>query len=178
MLAVEGDFGNMMLSELNALDAPAFAQALGAIYEHSPCVAEAVAAARPFASVQALHKAMSSEVAAASAAQQLALVMGHPDLGGRLARGGELQAASAAEQAGLGLDRLSDAEFEEFEQRNAAYRERFGFPFIVAVKRHTRASMLASFEHRLRHTREEELQVALQEIHAIARFRLDALLDG
>jgi len=148
------------------------------IYEHSPWVAERAWARRPFADVAALHAAMAHAVAEASEAEKLALVRAHPDLAGKLARAGKLEAASAGEQAGLGLDRLSDDEFDAFERLNTAYRERFGFPFVIAVKRHTRASVLSAFRTRLAHSAEEELRTALAEIDMIARFRLDALLAG
>lgn len=166
----------MTLAELNAMQDDAFVATLAAIYEHSPWVAAAAVAARPFASVAALHDAMTRVVAAAPHDVRLALVAGHPDLGGRLARAGALEAASAAEQAGLGLDRLSDEEFAHFDRLNSAYRARFGFPFVIAVKRHTRATILAAFERRLGHDDATELRTALDEIGAIARFRLDALL--
>jgi len=166
------------LEELNAASAVNFVSALGAIYEHSPWVAEQIAAARPFATADDLRSAMVQAVAAASPERQFALIAGHPDLGGKLARSGTLEPASAAEQGGLGLDQLSEAEFEKFDRLNTAYRTRFGFPFIVAVKRHTRATVLAAFEERLAHTPEQERQAALEEIHAIAGFRLAALITG
>jgi 2-oxo-4-hydroxy-4-carboxy-5-ureidoimidazoline decarboxylase len=166
----------MTLEELNGLSTAGFVAALGAIYEHSPWVAKAVAGFRPFATVAALRRAMESAVDTALPEQKIALVVGHPDLGGKLARAGKLEAASASEQAGLGLDRLSDEEFEAFDGMNTAYRTKFGFPFVIAVKRHTRASILAAFAERLGHTPAVELNAALAEVHAIARFRLDVLL--
>ena len=166
----------MTLEELNGLSTAGFVAALGAIYEHSPWVAKAVAAFRPFASVAALHRAMEKAVDTALPEQKMALVAGHPDLGGKLARAGKLEAASASEQAGLGLDRLTDEEFDAFDGMNTAYRTKFGFPFVIAVKRNTRASILAAFAHRLGNTPAVELNVALGEVHAIAGFRLDALL--
>jgi 2-oxo-4-hydroxy-4-carboxy-5-ureidoimidazoline decarboxylase len=168
----------MTLEELNRADPAAFVAALGAIYEHSPWVAEAAAASRPFATGAALHAAMAAAVARSPHDRRLALVAGHPDLGGRLARAGELEPASAEEQAGLGLDRLSDEEFDRFEALNGSYREKFGFPFVIAAKRHTRASVLAAFETRLRNDAASELATALAEIDEIARLRLQALLDG
>jgi 2-oxo-4-hydroxy-4-carboxy-5-ureidoimidazoline decarboxylase len=166
----------MTIDDLNAAGQPAFAAALGAIYEHSPWIAERAWQKRPFEGVEALKAAMSQVVAEASGAEQLGLVRAHPDLAGRLARAGALAPASAGEQAGLGLDRLSDAEFDLFEQLNTAYRERFGFPFVIAVKRHTRASVLDAFRVRIQHGPDEEMRTALAEIDAIAGFRLDALL--
>jgi 2-oxo-4-hydroxy-4-carboxy-5-ureidoimidazoline decarboxylase len=168
----------MTLEELNGLSTAGFVSALGAIYEHAPWVAKSVAGFRPFASVAALHRAMSKAVDTAMPKQKLDLVTGHPDLGGKLARAGKLEAASASEQAGLGLDRLSDEEFAAFDGMNTAYRAKFGFPFVIAVKRHTRASVLAAFAERLGNTPEVELNAALAEVHAIARFRLDGLFGA
>jgi 2-oxo-4-hydroxy-4-carboxy-5-ureidoimidazoline decarboxylase len=108
----------------------------------------------------------------------LALVRAHPDLAGRLARAGALGEASAAEQSGLGLDRLSDAEFDEFSALNAAYLACFGFPFVIAVKRQTRDSVLSAFRTRLQQDSASELRTALAEIDVIAQFRLDAVLAG
>ena len=166
----------MTLDELNRADRAAFVAALGAIYEHSPWVAEAAAARRPFATAAELQQAMAGAVAEAPHERRLALVAGHPDLGGRLARAGELEPASAEEQAGLGLDRLSDEEFERFDALNRAYREKFGFPFVIAARRHTRASVLAAFEARLQNDSASELAEALAQVDEIARLRLQALL--
>jgi OHCU decarboxylase len=159
------------LAELNALDQAGFVAALGWVFEGSPWVAERAWAARPFASRDALHAALVAVVQAARPEEQLALIRAHPDLGTRLGRA-DLSAASAAEQAGAGLDRLSEAEFARFQDLNARYRERFGFPFIIAVRRHTRASILAAFETRLQHDAATERATALAEIAEIARLRL------
>jgi len=168
----------MTLDDLNAADEAGFVAALGAIYEHSAWIAARAWALRPFGDIMALRQAMAEIVAEAGAEAQLTLVRAHPDLAGKLARAGTLAPASAEEQAGLGLDRLSDAEFDEFERLNTAYRALFGFPFVIAVKRQTRASVLAAFYARLGHTPAQQLQTALSEIDAIAGFRLDALLTG
>jgi OHCU decarboxylase len=116
-------------------------------------------------------------VAHAATGEQLALLRAHPDLAGKAARAGTLTSASTQEQAGAGLDRMSDAEFARFERLNTAYREKFGFPFIVAVRRHTRESILAAYETRLRNDRATEMAIALAEVGLIARFRLAALFD-
>jgi 2-oxo-4-hydroxy-4-carboxy-5-ureidoimidazoline decarboxylase len=168
----------LTIAELNTVLAPAFTAALGEIYEHSPWVAERSLAQRPFADVAALAAAMARVVACASEAEKSALIRAHPDLAGRLARAGALAPASADEQAGLGLDALPDAEFEMFDALNNAYRTRFGFPFIIAVKRHTRASVLEAFRTRIQNDIGTERLTALREIDLIARFRLDALLAG
>ncbi len=161
----------MILGELNALTDAGFTEALGAIYEHSPWVAARAAAGRPFATVDDLAQAMARIVADASRQEQRALVDAHPDLGSRLG----LAEASIKEQAGLGLDRLSRTEFARFDTLNRAYRDRFGFPFIIAVGRHTRASILDAFERRLLNDPSTEERTALVEIDAIARLRLQCL---
>ena len=162
------------LPEINAMPAAAFVAALGDVFEHAAWVAERAAAARPYPSVAALHGALMQAVRDAPTPTQLAFVRGHPELGGRLARAGALTEASKSEQGGLGLYRLNDEEFARFERLNAAYRERFGFPFIICVRRHTRASILAEFERRLKNDPPTELAAALAEIGRITRLRLDA----
>jgi 2-oxo-4-hydroxy-4-carboxy-5-ureidoimidazoline decarboxylase len=170
--------GGMTIDDLNRASATEFTAALGAVYEHSPWVAARAAAQRPFEDVAALHQAMSQAVSSATAEEQMALVNAHPDLAGKLARAGQLAPSSAGEQAALGLDRLPDDEFEMFDRLNRAYRARFGFPFVIAVRRHTRSSVLAAFQRRLENDPATELRTALAEIDAIARFRLDAMLAG
>lgn len=166
----------LSLSRINTLDASAFTDALGGIFEHAPWVASAAFAQRPFDSLGALHGAMCGVVADAPEAQQLDLIRAHPDLAGKAARAGELTAASRGEQAGAGLDSLSEAEYRRFHTLNDAYRARFGFPFILAVKGHTRASILEAFDARLEHSPDRERETALAEIYKIARFRLEALI--
>ena len=128
------------MSSLNASSKAEFVAAVGEIFEHAPWVAEGAYAARPFATVAALHDAMMAVVRAAPRDQQLAFLRGHPELGGKIARAGAMTADSVAEQGGLGLDRLSDAQFERFERANAAYAAKFGFPFIVCVRLTNRQS--------------------------------------
>jgi 2-oxo-4-hydroxy-4-carboxy-5-ureidoimidazoline decarboxylase len=167
----------MMLDEMNSLGEADFTALLAAIYEHSPWVAARVASLRPFTSIDALAEAMAATVATATDTERRTLVDAHPDLAGRLARAGDLAEASKAEQSALGLDRLSDEEFDRFDALNRAYRTRFGFPFIIAVGRQTRASVLAAFERRLTNDPATELATALTEIDAIARLRLRCLLS-
>jgi 2-oxo-4-hydroxy-4-carboxy-5-ureidoimidazoline decarboxylase len=164
----------LSLAEINAMPAADFVAALGDVFEHAPWVAEQAAAGRPYPSVAALHDALMQAVHGAPAATQLAFVRGHPELGGKLARAGAMSEASKSEQGGLGLDRLNDEEFARFERLNADYRERFEFPFIICVRRHTRASILAEFERRLKNDAAAELTTALTEIGYITRLRLDA----
>ncbi len=168
----------MTLDEVNAAPVADLVAALGAIFEHAPWVAEQAAAVRPFATVTALHESMLAAVHAAPEATQLEFLRGHPELGGAAARGGQMAAHSIAEQKALGLDTLADDRATEIQDLNAAYSERFGFPFILCVTRHTRASILSNFKRRLNNPRDVELQTALAEIGMITRLRLVALVDG
>lgn len=168
----------LTLDALNAGSTEAFVTSLGAIFEHAPWVAEAAAARRPFGSVEALFEAMREAVVAAPEARRLALLQGHPELAGRSARAGTIAAASIAEQAAAGLDRLNEAEYAQFAALNAAYVEKFGFPFILCIKRHGRASLLRQFETRLSSDTARERQTAEAEVFRIAAIRLDALVTG
>ena len=122
------------LSGLNNLSAPSFVAALGEVFEHAPWVAETAAPGRPYPTVTALHNAMMQAVRRTAAERQLAFIAGHPELGSRIKRA-DLTDHSQSEQRGLGLDRLSAEEFDRFSRLNAAYREKFGLPFIVCVRR-------------------------------------------
>jgi 2-oxo-4-hydroxy-4-carboxy-5-ureidoimidazoline decarboxylase len=126
--------------------------------------------------VDELHAAMVRVVREASRTEQLTLLRAHPDLAGRAARAGAMTDASTAEQSSAGLERLSDEEFERFGRLNAAYRERFDFPFIIAVRKHDKTAILAAFEHRLGHTSDDEVEAALEQVFDITRLRLDALM--
>lgn len=170
--------GPVTLDTLNNAPRGAFVAALGAIFEHSPWVAEAAVARRPFATVADLHAAMMQAVLDSPTDRQIALLQAHPDLAGKAARAGAVAAASAAEQAGLGLDRLSDAEYATFQRLNAAYRDKFGFPFIVCVRRQTRDAVLAGYERRLGNDRQAEIGRALEEIGHITRLRLAEAVTG
>jgi len=167
----------MTLAELNALDRVRFVAALAAIFEHSPWVAEAVADLRPFASSAALHAAMCAAVDRAGPDPQLALIRAHPQLAGRAAIAGELTADSRKEQSGAGLDRCTPDEYARLCELNAAYDAKFGFPFILAVRGHTRASIIANMDQRLGRDRATEHAEALAQIARIASFRLNDLLE-
>ena len=166
------------LDDLNCAAPADFAAAVGDAFELAPWVAEAAASRRPFATVVALQGAMMGAVRAASRELQLAFVCGHPDLAGKAARAGDVTEDSRREQASVGLDTLSDEEFARFHRLNDAYKAKFGFPFIVCVRRHTRDSILAQFERRLRHDPATEFAAALQEISFITRLRLAAKVTG
>ena len=157
---------------------PSFVAALGDIYEHAPWVAEAVHGQRPFASLAALHEAMIAAVRAASAEQRLALLKGHPDLAGKAARAGTMTADSKAEQASAGLDRLSEAEYAAFHRLNDAYREKFGIPFIVCVRRHSKDSILRQFERRLQNDAAAETKARWPRSSASRALRLDQRVEA
>jgi 2-oxo-4-hydroxy-4-carboxy-5-ureidoimidazoline decarboxylase len=163
---------SLTLAALNAATADVFADHLREVFEHAPWVAQAAAAQRPFASVDALHRAMIAAVAARSETERVAFFAGHPELAGNAARTGLMTPDSTSEQGALALGSLATAEGARWDSLNMQYRARFGFPFILCVKRHTRASALATFEQRLAHDRGVELACALDEIRRISRLRL------
>ena len=164
------------LSDLNICSKDDFVAALANIFEHSPWVAEAAAAQRPFASLGALFAAMTAVVDRAPDEVRLTLIKAHPDLANKTQRAAGLTAESTAEQDGVGLDRLSDAEYEAFERANSAYGAKFGFPYIVCVRRHTRDSILRDFERRLPNDAKTEMRTSIAEICRIAALRLDQLV--
>jgi OHCU decarboxylase len=162
----------------SSLDRDAFVDAFGGVYEHSPWVAEAVFDAGLSAAddtVDALHARLRAVVEAAGAERQLALLRAHPELAGKLAVAGELTAASRSEQSGAGLDRCTPDEFARFTELNASYRAKFGFPFIIAVKGLTRADILTAFAARVGQHADAEHRTALDQVHRIARLRLEAM---
>ena len=166
------------LNALNAADMLEFVRMVGHVFEHAPWVAERAARLRPFATVEALHAAMFAQIAEAPVETKLAAIANHPELAGKEVQTGAMTADSVSEQGSAGLDRLTPAEFERFQKLNRAYRERFGFPFMICVRHHTRASILSEFERRLAGTREEEIETALKQIFAITRLRIAARVDG
>ncbi|MDB6084864.1 MAG: uraD [Gammaproteobacteria bacterium] len=164
------------LQRVNAVPVADFVAALASVFEHSPWVPERVAVSRPFASGIALHRAMCEVVMQAGEAQQLALIRAHPELAGRAAIRGDLTSASISEQKGAGLSACTPDEYRRLQSLNAAYRSRFGFPFVLAVKGHTPQSVIATLEQRVTHSEDEERSVALREIFRIAHFRLTDLV--
>lgn len=153
-------------------EAEAFIDRYGALFEHSPWVVERAAARLPFAD---LHAGLMAVVQDAAPDEQLALIRAHPELAGKAAIDGTLTEASTAEQASAGLDRLTAEEYDRFHALNAAYRARFGFPFIICVRRTNKTGILAAMEQRLEHDGEAEIATAIAEIGEIVRLRLDAL---
>jgi 2-oxo-4-hydroxy-4-carboxy-5-ureidoimidazoline decarboxylase len=162
------------LTQINRMDRPQFIQALGEIFEHTPTIAAQAWHQRPFNSIEELHQQMMAVVMGFDREQKLALIRAHPDLGSKV----KMAAASVQEQAGAGLDRLSSDEYARFQKLNQSYLEKFDFPFIIAVKTHTKSSILEAFDRRLQNSAEVELATAIEEIIQIARFRLLAIVDS
>ncbi len=166
------------LADLNRMDLADFEAATGGIFELAPWVAATAYTKRPFATVADLHAAMMAAVQTVAYDAQLAFVRNHPDLAGKAARAGAITNESKTEQASAGLDALSDREFARFHELNDAYRSKFGFPFIICVRRHTRDSILHQFERRLQHDVAAEFTTALREIFYITRLRLVVAVRG
>ncbi|MGF1566917.1 MAG: 2-oxo-4-hydroxy-4-carboxy-5-ureidoimidazoline decarboxylase [Nodosilinea sp.] len=162
------------LAQLNQMSQADFVQAIGPAFEATPGVAAQTWPHRPFTSVADLHRKMVEIVRGMSSTEKLALIQAHPDLGTRVA----MAAASVAEQNQAGLTNLSPAEYDRFQRLNQRYKETFGFPFILAVAGHTKASVLENFAQRLTNTPELERATALGEIEKIARLRLENWVDG
>ena len=160
------------VAELDALDRPAFAAVVNACFERAPWVAERLHGRRPFGGLDALRQSLVEVLGAASEPEKIALVAGHPDLVGRLAREGRVSADSASEQAAAGLDRLTATECEQFDRYNTAYRDRFGFPFVICARENRKEAILRAFPVRLAQSREEEIATALVEVGRIAWLRL------
>ena len=162
----------LSLAELNKMDKSSFVSRLGWIYEHSPWVAEKAWEHRPFADLEALHAAMFAVVLDAPEEKRLALIQGHPDLAGRVAKLEQLTDASHREQIEAGLDKLTPDLATELDHRNNAYREKFGFPFVICARLNDVNMILASMAVRLKHDPAGEVALALEEISKIARLRL------
>lgn len=158
----------MTLSQLNQLSLEAFVDAVGWVFEHSPWIARQAWATQPWHSLDDLHQAMVMCVQQASLEDQLSLIRAHPDLGARA----KMAQASVLEQKGAGLDSLGVEEFAKIQYLNQQYTQKFGFPFILAVRGKSKHDVLAAMETRLYNSTEAELQAALAEIYKIARFRL------
>jgi 2-oxo-4-hydroxy-4-carboxy-5-ureidoimidazoline decarboxylase len=165
---------NLTLEELNRADSDSFVERLGSVYEHSPWVAERAAADRPFDSVDDLHASMKRVVEDADRERRLELLRAHPDLGERT----EMTDASVEEQASAGLDQLTPDQYEAFQRLNERYRDAFGFPFIMAVRDESPDAIRAAMEERVDHSRTEEFRTAIDEVHTIARLRLEERLES
>jgi 2-oxo-4-hydroxy-4-carboxy-5-ureidoimidazoline decarboxylase len=161
------------LAELNALDGAEFTRIVGPVFEHSPWIAARTAAQRPFASRENMHAALVATVNKASDDEKLSLIRAHPDLIGDA----PLTAASQAEQASAGLQDASAEEAKQFREFNRQYRERFGFPFVICARLNKKGAIARAFPVRLRNSREQEMETALQEIYKIAELRLQDLVQ-
>lgn len=170
--------GPVDMAPINAMDRTAFVQKFGGIFENSPWVAEQAWEKRPFASLDDLHAAMVAVVKHATAEKQLALLKSHPDLAGKEARAGTMTASSVAEQASAGLNELSHEEMVRISDLNAAYKKKFGFPFIIAVRMYTKEGILFEFNRRLQNDTQTEFANDLQNVYVITRLRLNKLLDA
>jgi 2-oxo-4-hydroxy-4-carboxy-5-ureidoimidazoline decarboxylase len=165
---------SLSIDAVNALSEAEFASRFGDVAEHSPWVAKAASQARPFADRAALVAAFTAAVRNAAPDAQLALLRAHPDLADRVAIAGDnLATESRREQAGAGLNRLTPAEFARFGDLNTRYRERFGFPFIFAVKGANKETIMAAFEQRSANPAAAERALALANVERIVRFRLE-----
>ena len=164
------------IAAINALDREAFVAVLGRLFEHRPGLRRRHLRSVRFMTRGSLLAELGATVRRAPVERQLALIRAHPDLAGRLAQAGGLTAESAREQAGAGLDRLSAGELADFGRRNSAYRERFGFPFVICARLNDRKAILQAMEMRLRNSPDEERGAALAEIDKIAWLRLQDLL--
>ena len=166
------------LQQLNQLPDAEFIATLGGIFEHSPWVAERALPFRPFDSVEQLHRCMSDIVQQSSYEEQLALIRNHPELAGKEAERGELTDDSRNEQAGAGLNHCSAHELKQLRALNQQYLDKFGFPFVIAVKGLSRYDILAAIDFRVQKTAEEEFATCIQQISRIAEFRLQDLLQN
>jgi 2-oxo-4-hydroxy-4-carboxy-5-ureidoimidazoline decarboxylase len=160
------------ISQINQMDQIGFTTSLGEIFEHTPAIAHQAWISLPFEHISALYQAMVEVVDRLDDSAKLALILAHPDLGSKL----KMAESSIQEQSGIGLDRLDASEYERFQNLNQAYRSKFGFPFIIAVKDQTKESILQAFSDRLKNPLESELEAAMIEIKRIAWHRLHCLI--
>jgi 2-oxo-4-hydroxy-4-carboxy-5-ureidoimidazoline decarboxylase len=164
---------NYSLAEINQMSKVEFVEAFGGVFEDTPEIAVQASEKRPFETMAQVYEVMMAEVEGMSPEEKLKLIRAHPDLGSKT----KMADASVQEQAGVGLDRLTPEEYEYFQKLNQGYKSRFGFPFIIAVKHHTKATILQAFEERLQHTPTVERESAIAQIKEIARLRLDNLVQ-
>lgn len=164
------------IATVNAMDRDRFVAALGATFEHSPWVAESAWAVRPFADVDALHSAMFEVVRRAPKAVQVAFLCAHPELAGREAQASALTDDSQREQASAGLDAMTREEMVEMTRLNATYRERHGFPFVIAARRYTKTPIFDEMRRRIGRDTGSEFAEALAQIAYITRLRVRALV--
>ena len=167
---------SLTLSQLNELDRAEFVRVVGPVFEHSPWIAETTWLKKPFANLENLHQTLCETVEKSGEEKQIALIRAHPDLVGKFALAGQLTKESTNEQASAGLNKLSPEEIELFQKQNAAYKNKFGFPFVICARLNKKSAILDGFERRLKNSREEEIKTALEEIFKIAELRLRDLI--
>lgn len=165
------------IEEINRMDRGEFVSRFGPVFERSLWVAEGAWRELPFDDLDGMHEAFVRTVRDAPMERRVVLIRAHPDLAGKAALAGEITEESAGEQASAGLDRLSTEEYEKFHGLNTAYREKFGLPYVVCVRDHTKETIFFGAQKRLSNTREEEIEVALYEISRISRLRLEDLVE-
>lgn len=163
----------LTIAAVNAMSRKDFVETFGATFEHSPWVAEGAWLARPFGSVDELHAAMMQVVRSLPRERQVAFLCAHPELAGKEAQAGTLTDDSVVEQASAGLNALTRAEMDEMARLNAAYREKHGFPFCIAVRRHTKDEIFDAMRRRVANDSDSELEENLTQIGYITRLRLD-----
>lgn len=156
------------IADINQMDEDTFVDTFGELFEQTPAIAHTLYHHHPFTSTEALYDAVSHTIKSLEPEAQLAFICAHPNLGSKA----KMADTSVQEQQGAGLNQLTPEEFERFTHLNQTYKSTFGFPFIIAVRNHTKASILAAFEQRLQNSPEQERDRALQEIIQIVKFRL------
>jgi OHCU decarboxylase len=166
------------LKLINSFSREDFVCVIGPVFEDSPWIAESTWPARPFKSIELLHKALCKTVQTSAEDRQIDLIRAHPDLVGRAALAGTLSPASGSEQASAGLNKLTDDEVAQFEKFNQTYRDKFGFPFVICVRLNKKEAILKGFEARLENTRKEEIKTALAQIEKIAYLRLHDIIES
>ena len=167
----------MTISELNQMTHDEFVRVVGPVFEDSPWIAEAASARRPFSGPGKLRELLFDVVRNSGATKQLALIRAHPDLVGRAALAGTLAPQSAGEQAAAGLSKLSTEEVKRFQDYNRAYKEKFGFPFVICARLNKKDAILDGFEKRMNNSPGQEIKTALEEIFKIAALRLADLIS-
>jgi len=169
---------SLAFSQLNQFGRAEFVRIIGPVFEHSPWIAELAWLKKPFSDLPNLHQALCETVKNSGVEQQLALICAHPDLVGKIALAGQLTKESSNEQAGAGLNKLTTMEIDLFQKQNSAYKNKFGFPFVICARLNKKEAILAGFERRLKNSRESEVKTALEEIFKIAELRLrDLMID-
>jgi len=163
----------MTMAEINALDSPGFVEKIGWVFEDSPWVAGRALLSRPFGSLDDLCEKLNAQLLNATRAEQLTLLRAHPDLGTRA----RVSPGSAKEQSGAGLGRLTQKEYDQLLSMNNAWKKKFGFPFLYAVKGSDKFAIMEAMRRRLDSSLDEEFHEALQQVFRIARFRLEEIVD-